>query len=396
MFLTHVRPFAVWEGNPNREFQLTARREFDNRASDDSPTASPRSLGPLMCGSWEEVAEAHYGLRAPLLWLWKKNYSRHYFIRSGSGSYVLSRVRKEPRRPPFADQFTAIATLRAGGFDLAHLPRRTLDGGLYVEDAEAYWYLRDYIPQPGPVRWDRRLVAHAAVTLARMHRAGRASAGRPPRADGLDPFHWPVADAVRDLPTLLARLEHTPLLPPERRYVRDIARRLGDRAAATLRDASTLGLSGLTHHDFRPDNMVVRDARIAAVLDWDRTTPDHQLFDVAFAALQFGHRQCLFPGVDLRLAARFVSAYVNFRFAGTAAGEATRATAWMMLFVVVRRLLVGGQEYERLRLLRDLDDEVGPAVWPQPVRHVPPRRARLPYGESPRRGPVRALEYGYQ
>jgi len=350
-----------------------------------------------MCGSWKEVAEAHYGLRAPLLWQWKKTYSTHYFIRSGAGAYVLSRVRKEARRPPFADQFTAIATLRAGGFDLAHLPRRTRDGGLYVEGAQAYWYLRDYIPQPGPVRWDERLVAHAAVTLARLHRAGRAPAGHPRRgrADGLDPFHWPVADAVRGLPMLLPRLDLVPLRPSERRYVRDIARRLGDRAAATLRDATTLGLSGLTHHDFRPDNIVVRDARIAAVLDWDRTTLDHQLFDVAFAALQFGNRQCLFPGADLALARRFVSAYVHSRFTGPAADEALRATSWMMLFVVVRRLLVGGQERARLRLLRDLDDALSPSIWSAQPRHLAvrgaPRHTRATRCGT-RRTPARPLE----
>ena len=358
-------------------------------------------MGPLMCGSWKDVAVAHYGLPAPQLWQWKKTYSTHYFIRSGTGAYVLSRVRKEARRPPFADQFTAIATLRAGGFDLAHLPRRTRDGGLYVEGAEAFWYLRDYIPH-GPVRWDERLVAHAAVTLTRMHRAGRVPAGHPPRAgaDGLDPFHWPVADAVRGLPTLLPRLDHVPLRPSERRYVSDMAHRLADRAAATLREATTLGLSGLTHHDFRPDNIVVRDARIAAVLDWDRTTPDHQLFDVAFAALQFGRRQCLFPGADLRLAGRFVSAYVHSRFTGAAADETIRATSWMMLFVVVRRLLVGGQERARLRLLRDIDDAFGASVWCPPPRHVAlrgaPRRGCAQRGECHRPTAPRALEYPHQ
>lgn len=332
-------------------------------------------MGPLMCGSWKEVAEARYGLRAPRLWQVKESYSTHYFIRSGPGTYVLSRVRKEARRPPFADQFTAIATLRAGGFDLAHLPRRTRQGGLYVECPSDYWYLRDYISQPGPVRWDERLVAHAAVTLARLHRAGRAPAGHRlrGRADRLDPFHWPVTDAVRGLPTLLRRLEPAPLSAAERRYVRDVARRLGDRAAGTLRQATALGLSGLTHHDFRPDNLVVRDGRIAAVLDWDRTTTDHQLFDVAFAALQFGTRQCLFPGPDMRLACRFVSAYVDCRFTGAAAAEAVRATTWMMLFCVVRRLLVGGRVRDRLRLLRDLDDALGPSVWS--ARYGPGRGA---------------------
>lgn len=318
-----------------------------------------------MCGSWKEVAEARYGLRGPRLWQLKESYSTHYFIRSGTGTYVLSRVRKEARRPPFADQFTAIAALREGGFDLAHLPRRTRHGGLYVENPADYWYLRDYIPQPGSVRWDDRLVTHAAVTLARLHRAGRTPAGHRlrARADRLDPFHWPVADAVRGLPTLLPRLDRAPLSPAERRYAGDVARRLGDRADGTLRRAGELGLHGLTHHDFRPDNLVVRDGRIAAVLDWDRTNTDHQLFDVAFAALQFGTRQCLFPGPDMRLAARFVASYVGCRFTGAAAAEAIRATAWMMLFVVVRRLLVGGQERDRLRLLYDLDDALGRSVW---------------------------------
>jgi Ser/Thr protein kinase RdoA (MazF antagonist) len=354
-----------------------------------------------MCGSWKEVAEAHYGLRAPLLWQHRTSYSTHYFIRSGPGAYVLSRVRKEARRPPFADQFTAIATLRAGGFDLAHLPRRTRAGGLYVEHADAYWYLRDYIAQPSAVAWHDGLVAHAAETLVRLHRAGRVHgpAGAP-GAEPLDPFHWPVADAVRGLPVLLTRLDTAPLRSSERLYVHDMARRLGDRSGAVLRAASALGLSGLTHHDFRPDNLVVRDDRIVAVLDWDRTATDHQLFDVAFAALQFGHRQCLFPGADLRLAAHFVAAYVNSRFTGSAADDAARATAWMMLFVVVRRLLVGGGERARLRLLRDLDAVLTPDVWAPLGRRPAPVPVAATRSDAPRESPsgalTGALEYRYQ
>ena len=45
--------------------------------------------------------------------------------------------------------------------------------------------------------------------------------------------------------------------------------------------------------------------------DFDLAVIDYSLYDVAFAALQFGGRECLFPDTSLELGTLFVQEYVN-------------------------------------------------------------------------------------
>jgi hypothetical protein len=87
------------------------------------------------------------------------------------------------------------------------------------------------------------------------------------------------------------------------------------------------------------------------VLDWERARHDHHLQDAAFAALQFMVTcSCGCPRDADEDATRMVmKEYLDAR--GVRQPE---AVAWMIRFVVLRRLLLNGRTLERLRLLRSL------------------------------------------
>ena len=66
----------------------------------------------------------------------------------------------------------------------------------------------------------------------------------------------------------------------------------------------------ITHQDYRPANLRIWESKLATVWDFDMAVIDYSLYDVAFASLQFGGRECLFPEVSLDLAKQFVEAYI--------------------------------------------------------------------------------------
>ena len=61
------------------------------------------------------------------------------------------------------------------------------------------------------------------------------------------------------------------------------------------------------HNDLAPWNLII-DADRLVVIDWDGAGPSTRLWDLAYAAVSFGH---LFPGVDVDAAAARVTAFVD-------------------------------------------------------------------------------------
>jgi len=209
-----------------------------------------------------------------------------------------------------------------------------------------------------PTDWsDPTMVAEAARLLAAMH----AAADRTPRegfafAEGaLHPFHWDSLSWAGQMDRIWqARFQKDAISPQDLAYLESVVARvaLGQPAVERLAAGNRLRWT-LTHQDFRPANICCREGRIAEVWDWDLARIDLALYDVAFAALQFGGRECLFSDVSLVLADTFICTYLECR-ADDAAAMA-KVLPWFLEMCVLKRILMNWHVVDRIRLLRKID-----------------------------------------
>ena len=109
----------------------------------------------------------------------------------------------------------------------------------------------------------------------------------------------------------------------------------------------------ITHQDYRPANLRIWESKIATVWDFDMAVIDYSLYDVVFASLQFGGRECLFPEASLDLAKQFIETYI----AATDKPEPIEEDGvlrWFLTVAVLRRLLLNYHIPERMELLRKI------------------------------------------
>lgn len=310
--------------------------------------------------SWQRVLADHYGRPGARLTARLTCYSRHYFVTAEQERYVLSRTVPDPGRLPYELQFGIVRGLLGSGVRTVRSPVPSAAGEPYVTTDDGHrWCLRAYTPNDHVASWflaDR--IESAARHLAELHVAGAgdwwARQGLPDiDPDEVDPFHWQAGEVLDRLDLLLDRTARD--VPADTlEQVRVAASGVcGERDQLDL--ARGLGLYGLAHEDYRPDNLLVRDGRIVQILDWDLARCDHQLYDLAFAALQFGGRQCLRPSTSLVLADQFIDAYLKARELPGLRTEHPRLISWMLRFAVVKRLFTNGATDDRLRLLHRLE-----------------------------------------
>lgn len=335
--------------------------------SPPGPTTSVRTTEE----TWGRVLATHYGLCHTRLLSEQQHFSLHYMVSgvsaadpcAGPRRYVLSRVRRLADHPPFPNQFVVVGTLSAAGFAQVHRPCRTLAGADYVDRGTHYWYLRRHIGHEPHPDWScPQMVARAARLLARVHmttahpwpdRIGLARLD----PDRLAAFHWSAVEYIERLDRTLRGFDWDGWPAGLRDLLRRTAEGLAGESAEVLGAARDLGLVGLCHQDYRPNNLLVRDGKIVAILDWDLARRDHQLYDMAVAALQFGRRQCLFPEASLRLALRFIDAYLAARGRPRLRLQAPRIVPWMLRLAVLKRVLKGPRQSarDRLCLLRRIE-----------------------------------------
>ncbi|MGH6672431.1 MAG: phosphotransferase [Xanthobacteraceae bacterium] len=111
----------------------------------------------------------------------------------------------------------------------------------------------------------------------------------------------------------------------------------------------------LSHQDFRPANICTNGKHITAVLDWDMARPDCPLYDVAFASLQFGGRECLFDDISLDLAHLFLRTYVRHAGLQPWLLAHPEIMSWIYRVTILKRLLHNWHVANRTRLLRRLE-----------------------------------------
>jgi len=328
--------------------------------------------------AWRRVAEQDYGLDAIAVLDERAHYHHHHFLAArpgpswpvgAPGRFVLSRCEPDRLRLPFEHQFAILRAITRYA-DLAEvaMPRSTVGGDAFASRFGARWMLRDHIDHDPDPDWTRPdLVRRAARLLARLHDA-TAGADLEDRLPHLDPekvhaFHWSVSEFSE-------RLDR--FTPPPDQLVTDTIEDLRKHADDVLNvTRGPLGLHGLTHQDFRPQNLLVAppgepDAgRIRAVIDWDLARRDDHLYDMALAALQFGDNRCLGAGADMELAGLFVDTYLSARGLGGLRASHPWLVPWMLRLVVVKRLLTNGpaSTSHRIALLHRLaGSEI--ARWP--------------------------------
>lgn len=69
----------------------------------------------------------------------------------------------------------------------------------------------------------------------------------------------------------------------------------------------------LDHGDFRPENLLVDDESVVAVLDWGNAQVTHHGFALARAEVRFVDRPARSPDERVDLQERFRTAYANHR-----------------------------------------------------------------------------------
>ncbi|GAA1821010.1 phosphotransferase [Actinomadura chokoriensis] len=301
-----------------------------------------------------EVLRWHYDHRNPLfLGPPRRHYSLHYTYLHAGRWYVASKVRKEPGRVPFNQQFAIIRALErspAGGIVRSPIATRW-PGRHWVTGTRNRWFVRPYTDHDCAPDWrSPHLVADAARKLALIHRTSNAIGPGIllPSARRLRIYDWAMFDVLQYPDAIVMDMRARSRPPGQIMAVHAGLTRL--RAAGRRLD---LGPRGLTHHDLRTANLLVRENEVVEIVDWDRAHWDVQWYDVTLAALHIAH--CRTAVLRWDLAETFVGAYQ----AESGYEIPPDALGWLFRFTAVRNLAVSRSPEKWARLVRGVEERWG-------------------------------------
>lgn len=235
------------------------------------------------------------------------------------------------------------------------VPTRWL-GRDWVTGFSNRWFVRAYTEHDERPDWtSTSLVADAGRKLAIVHRNSKAvdpNVLRPP-IHGLQVYDWGMADVLQNPDPLISDMRRRDRKPE---HIGAVG--IGLAWLAENRERLYLGPRGLTHHDLRTENLLVRDGRVVEIVDWDRAHWDVQWYDVALAGLHLAHLGADRPRWDL--ADAFVAAYRD----ETEHELTDEALAWLFRFTAVRNLAVSRSPAKWARLLRGVEErwQSGPSA----------------------------------
>lgn len=310
-----------------------------------------------MDNRWNDIATAVYGLTNLRLIETRDHFSNHFFIESSQERFVLSCSPFQADRMVKSYQFQLMEVLKCNGFRHVSLPIQTLNGRYCYWGRKDWWVLNPYMPSDELPPWDSRdLITEAAQTLAALHSAGRKYRDELRAESEREDLGWYYVPSTRwaELSEKIAGAFHwNELSEDDALFLRSQLHFVQSNAAAIKSLCDEWGILSITHQDYRPANLRVWESKIATVWDFDMAVIDYSLYDVAFASLQFGGRECLFPEVSLDLAEHFVEAYI----AATDKPkpfEEDGVLRWFLIVAVLRRLLLNYHIPERMELLRKI------------------------------------------
>lgn len=301
-----------------------------------------------------EILRIYYGhRRTEPLGAPRRHYSLHYTYRHADRLYVASKVRKESGRVPFSHQFAitrALAGTEAGLVVKPVVPTRWRRRD-WVTGLRNRWFVRSYTPHDDQPEWlSPPLAADAGRKLALVHRNSNAIDPNVLRTPirGLQVYDWGMAEVLRKPEALIDDMGRRGRTPEEINAVRT-------RLAWLVRERKglDLGPAGVTHHDLRTENLLVRGREVVEIVDWDRAHWDVQWYDVALAGLHLAHlRQ---DDLCWDLTDAFIAAYQD-----KAENELKPdALAWLFRFTAVRNLAVSRSPEKWARLVRGVEQRWG-------------------------------------
>ncbi|TDD92173.1 hypothetical protein E1293_01280 [Actinomadura darangshiensis] len=214
-----------------------------------------------------------------------------------------------------------------------------------------HWFVRGYTRHDRVPDWlAASLVEDAARKLALVHRASIAIEPGILRLPGhaLQLYDWALPDVLGHIDHLVTDMRRRERDPGHIRTVWAGLHRL--RAE---RPGLALGPEGLTHHDLRPENLLVRDGEVVEIIDWDRAHWDVQWYDVALAGLHLASLRPADPRWDLTQV--FIDAYgaeSGFRLS-------VDALAWLFRFTAIRNFALTRSPGKWARLLHGVGEQWG-------------------------------------
>jgi hypothetical protein len=234
---------------------------------------------------------------------------------------------------------------------------RLASNGLpYVARAGHYWQLVDFIDADDAKWTDPELIRDSARRLAEFHTVSASLRVKFPLAQyDLASFEWSMHEWNKSLDGQVKTFIRSGKYDEESvRHVKTFAARHQVLAADCIDLVETHELFGLTHQDYRPANLCVVDGTVKYIWDWDLARNDVVLYDVAFAALQFGAREVVFPNFRPDLAMVFVAEYASTRNLSSSDEPFRRILSWCFGAVVLKRLLNGWHVESRRQVLSEL------------------------------------------
>jgi homoserine kinase type II len=211
-------------------------------------------------------------------------------IRSDSGEYLLKR-RAPGRDDPFRVAFCHCLQLELArhGYPVPRLMGTRADCNSMVQLEGRVYELFEFVPGD---RFDgsAATAAEAGAALARLHRLLRDF--HPPYEAPRGSYHG-AADAASVFDQLEAAVcaQEGPAAASEVARSALVLRQAYQEAAARAEEAGFGGWpSALLHGDWHPGNILFRQGRVVAVLDFDSARLEPRMADVANGALQFSMR----------------------------------------------------------------------------------------------------------
>lgn len=310
--------------------------------------------------AWQPILRDHFGIVDAEQIDQINSHNTHYRFssRAAGGEFLLSRRSIPGGQARFRFTHALLNELQPHLATLQQ-PRPTQAGLDYVMRGRHYWQLVDFVDTTDVDWTELHLIRESARRLAEFHNVAATLRARFPLAQrDLKSFEWCMHEWHRSIDGHVKTLIRSGTYDDDTsRQIKHFASRHQAMAAKCIDIVETEELFGFTHQDYRPANLCVVNDTIKYIWDWDLARTDVVLYDVAFAALQFGAREVVYPDFRPDLARTFIAEYANARGIAANNNAFTRVLSWCFIAVVLKRLLNGWHVESRRQVLNELLEE---------------------------------------